>query len=135
MLRVLIIEDDFILAEEWKQALIKTKDYSVNLVKTGSEALDSIDIEMPDIIIVDLFHKNVYGSLNSDNGIRIMGPLKRSNPKLKMIAVTAYNNNKRAVGTETVVFNLGADYFLSKPFDTSQLLEKVQEAKASIDLE
>ncbi|EAQ41067.1 response regulator [Polaribacter sp. MED152] len=132
MLRVLIIEDDFILAEEWKEALTKTNKYSVNLVTTGSEGLVSINDEVPDIVVVDLYHKNDFGSLISDNGIRIIGPIRRSFPDIKIIAITGYNHNRKTVDTKTVVFNLGADYFLSKPFDVEKLLEKIEEAGSSI---
>jgi CheY-like chemotaxis protein len=135
MLSVLIIEDDFMLAEEWQYFLTKETEHEVKFVAKASEALDLIEQHVPDILIVDLYHRTSFGSLKGDNGIRIMGPLKREYPKLKIIAATAYNHTTRSVTTKTVVHNLGADYFLSKPFDVEDLLIKVKEAEESIKRE
>lgn len=135
MLTILIIEDDFILAEEWHHFLKKETNYEVQFVSKASEALAFIEQNVPDILIADLYHRNSFGSLQGDNGIRIMGPLKRQYPQLKIIAVTAYNNTTRTVSTETVVLNLGADYFLGKPFEADDLLMKIKEAEESIKRE
>lgn len=135
MSTILIIEDDFMLAEEWKHFLTKETNHKVQVIGKASEALALIEQKLPDILIADLYHRDAFGSLNGDNGIRIIWPLKRQYPQLKIIAVTAYNNADRVVPTETVVLNLGADYFLGKPFEPADLLMKIKEVEEDIKRE
>lgn len=135
MSTILIIEDDFMLAEEWKHFLTKETNHKVQVIGKASEALALIEQKLPDILIADLYHRDAFGSLNGDNGIRIIWPLKRQYPQLKIIAITAYNNVDRVVPTETVVLNLGADYFLGKPFEPADLLMKIKEVEEDIKRE
>lgn len=135
MSTILIIEDDFMLAEEWKHFLTKETNHKVQVIGKASEALALIEQKLPDILIADLYHRDAFGSLNGDNGIRIIWPLKRQYPQLKIIAVTAYNNADRVVPTEKVLLNLGADYFLGKPFEPADLLMKIKEVEEDIKRE
>ena len=135
MSTILIIEDDFMLAEEWKHFLTKETNHKVQVIGKASEALALIEQKLPDILIADLYHRDAFGSLNGDNGIRIIWPLKRQYPQLKIIAVTAYNNADRVVPTERVLLNLGADYFLGKPFEPADLLMKIKEVEEDIKRE
>lgn len=135
MSTILIIEDDFMLAEEWKHFLTKETNHKVQVIGKASEALALIEQKLPDILIADLYHRDAFGSLNGDNGIRIIWPLKRQYPQLKIIAVTAYNNADRVVPTERILLNLGADYFLGKPFEPADLLMKIKEVEEDIKRE
>ncbi|SFU55940.1 DNA-binding response regulator, NarL/FixJ family, contains REC and HTH domains [Pustulibacterium marinum] len=108
--RVLIIEDEFIIAKDIKQVL-KASDYDVTIANNVVKAIRLFDEEDFDCIISDI-------NLNDEiDGIELIHQLFN----LKFVPVvflTAYNDNQfleRA--KETIPFA-----YLLKPFDEKQLL-------------
>ena len=80
-MNVLLVEDDLPLAAGVTQAL-RDKDYVVNQVGQGQHALDTIKVDPPDILILDL-------GLPDMDGIEVLRKLRQANPELPVLLLTA----------------------------------------------
>ena len=89
-LEVLLIEDDRIEVLKLKRAISNEYDnYSLSLASNGNEALQLLENNLPDMILLDL-------NMPDTNGIEFLSILK-NNEDLKhipVIVLTTSNNNK-----------------------------------------
>ncbi len=113
--KILIVEDDFDLANYMKSLFDKTHD--VWLTDNGQEAFRIVENELPDIILCDVM-------LNNSSGMDFCSTVKQtaSCKHIPIILITA------AKGTAIQINGIesGADDFLAKPFDKGVLLAKVK---------
>ncbi|MDC7996511.1 response regulator [Gilvibacter sediminis] len=122
MIPLLIIEDDFVLATEWIKALEKLGRFKVMHVTSAEEAQRKVDFAKVDLYIIDLFYFSANVISKKQGGIRLIGPIRRMNPNAKIIVVTSHNiSHGIGLTTEDIIKNLGADYFLEKPFNVNKL--------------
>ena len=113
-LRFLVAEDEFILALEIKQLLEDMGFEVTSLVSTALEAITRSETEKPDIILMDV-------RLPGINGNTATGIIKKINPKIKIIAQTAY-----ATATDRQsAMESGSDDYISKPINKELLIEKL----------
>lgn len=111
---ILLVEDDRSLTQALQQALQK-QGYSVNAVATGAAALHVIDVETPDIVILDLGLPDIDG----------MDVLKRSREKhvdLPILLLTARSH----VDDKIAGLDSGADDYLAKPFEMTELFARLR---------
>ncbi len=104
--KVLLVDDEEMLRRVMKDVL-EREGYHVIEAKDGVEALDQVDRQGPDIIVLDL-------NLPGLDGYGVLSHL-RSRPAtaaIPVIVLTARGDEE----SEVKVFELGADDFLSKPF-------------------
>ncbi len=114
MHKVLIIDDEESYRVKIKYILEKSiKDCKVLCAKTGEEGIEIATIEQPDTILLDVVMPKIDGyevcnRLKSDEQTR----------SIPIILASAFQNdtNSRVLGLES-----GADVFLSKPFDPTEL--------------
>lgn len=109
--RVLIVEDESIVALEIKKALLKLDLDVTNMVSRYEEVLECITDKEPDIIIMDI---NLEGS--SKDGIDIVQEVQRIR-NIPVIYLTAYSDNEtidRAISTNPIGY-------LIKPFRREEL--------------
>ncbi len=112
--KILYVEDD----DKQRQIitkLLKRNNFVVIDVKNPIEGLDIIKNEYIDIIVSDY-------RMPEMNGDKFFEEVKKINPYISFILVTAYGNIDLAVNT----MKSGAVDFLTKPFDFDILLEKVK---------
>jgi DNA-binding response OmpR family regulator len=116
--RVLIIDDDEAITQQLFWTL--SVDYDVMTANDFQTAVRRATIYAPDISILDLRFPPTDGSTNV--GLRILEYIKAHVPQSKVLVMTG------AGGTETQMACLagGADEFLNKPFDTSELLSTLR---------
>lgn len=112
---ILIVDDEpnIVLSLEF---LMKKEGYKVHAVKNGEEALQAVKENIPDLILLDVM-------MPRKDGYEVCQEL-RSNPdweKIKIIMLTA----KGRVVEREKGLALGADDYLTKPFATRELVEKV----------
>lgn len=113
-MHILLVEDDLLLAEGVTRAL-RDKDYVVNHVERGQHALDTINTEPPDIVILDL-------GLPDMDGIEVLRKLRQKNAELPVLLLTArVSMEDKVQGLDT-----GADDYLAKPFDMPELLARLR---------
>ena len=113
-MHILLVEDDTSLAAALCKAL-RQKNYAVNTVATGREALHVIRTEKPDMTILDL-------GLPDMDGIEVLKKARHSQPKIQILILTARS------GTEEKITGLdsGADDYLAKPFEVDELLARLR---------
>ncbi|OPA74647.1 DNA-binding response regulator [Paenibacillus selenitireducens] len=112
--RILIIEDDTDIARLVQQ-LFESNAYEAVAVHDGEIGLKVALEETWDLILLDL-------SLPEISGIELLKILRDRGKKVPVIIVTAVDR------TESVVesFEIGANDYVTKPFNTSELLARVR---------
>lgn len=110
MADVLIIEDKQSFGEMLKTSL-EDAGLSLRWVKSAREALQVFKKEKYDIGLIDL-------RLPDMDGIDLLKELKKFDTDTKFVMMTAFGTIERAVEA----MKLGADDFLTKPFDIEQLI-------------
>jgi DNA-binding response OmpR family regulator len=113
-LKVLIIEDEKTLAFE-VEAFLKKAFYVCELAHTGRKALEMLDLNLYDFILLDL-------GLPDMDGLQLLEKAKKFNPDAAYIILTARGNiEDRIKGLD-----LGADDYLPKPFSLPELQSRMQ---------
>lgn len=113
MKRILIIEDERDIAELEKDYL-EVNDYEVNIKEDGEEGLkEGLNGEY-DLIIIDIM-------LPNKNGFEICKEIRKEK-KVPIIMVTA----KQESIDKIKGLGLGADDYIVKPFDPSELVARVK---------
>lgn len=113
--KILVVDDEFNICDSIKDAL--QKDYFVNTVSSGEEALEILEKELFDLILLDL-------GLPGINGIDLLKQSKEQYPQSSIIIITATDSAKSAVDC----MKLGASDYISKPFELDELKICVKKA-------
>jgi two-component system response regulator VicR len=114
-LKILIAEDD-ILMVKILEFILKKEGYQVTSCKDGLSAIEKIPVLVPDLIITDIM-------LPFRSGLEIIGFAKENYEEIPVIVVSSLGEEE---GTVVEAFNLGADDFVSKPFNPNELLLRVK---------
>ena len=110
---ILIVDDEPKIVRFIKASL-ELAGYDVLTAETGSVALDRINVEQPELIILDL-------GLPDIDGFDVLRQV-RAHSTIPIIILTARDNEKDKVyGLE-----LGADDYLTKPFGTQELKARIE---------
>jgi len=115
--RILIVDDEEDIIKVVKMYL-EHYDYEVITASNGQEGLDKAKIEKPDLIVLDLMLPKI-------NGYKVCGLLKKDTryAKIPVILFSAKTQEKdMKLGQE-----VGADAYLTKPFEPEVLLAKIKE--------
>ncbi len=108
-MKVLIIEDEKTLAFE-VEAFLKKAFYLCDLAHNGKKALEMLDLNLYDFILLDL-------GLPDTDGLILLEKAKKLNPDAAYVILTARGNiEDRIKGLD-----LGADDYLPKPFSLPEL--------------
>ncbi len=113
-MQILLIEDDKSLAAGIQEAL-KRAGLVVNWVDGGQAALHSLSLQVPDIVILDL-------GLPDMDGLSLLKTLRRLNKQIQVLILTA----RDSVADKVAGLDLGADDYLTKPFDVDELLARLR---------
>jgi DNA-binding response OmpR family regulator len=113
-MQILLVEDDQPLARGLQQALGQ-QGYVVNHVGTGEAALHVIEFDKPDIVILDI-------GLPDIDGITVLKKVRKSDTELPVLMLTA----RDGVDDKVVGLDSGADDYLAKPFDMTELLARLR---------
>ncbi len=112
--KILIVEDDTNIRDYLVEAF-EEANYSTSGTGDGIEALKKIREENIDLVILDLGIENISGET-------VCIEAKKAKPNLPIIILTAKNTSKDIV----YGLDIGADDYISKPFDTDELLARVR---------
>jgi len=115
---ILIIEDDASVRTLLQKSLT-TKGFNVHVAEDGLRGLTSLEAINPDLIIVDIMMPRLDGMTFVK---AIKGNTKTQ--KIPVIFLTAKNDPKTMIQG----INLGARFYVTKPFQVDELLAKVQRA-------
>lgn len=106
-----MVEDDEFLAETIADCLIFTG-HTAESIGTGTEACAMMRANSYDLILLD-------SMLPDMNGLDILKDYREEKGSAKILFLTGAKKNEEAA------MELGADFFLSKPFEIDQLLAVV----------
>jgi len=114
MEKIFLVEDDENFGSVLK-AYLEVNDFNVVWVDDGKDAVKRFRIESFDICILDVMLPNV-------DGFSIGKEIKLVNPEIPLIFLTAKSLKADVVQG----FKLGADDYITKPFDSEVLLYKIR---------
>ena len=112
--KILIIEDELTLQQTLKLNL-EFENYETETCNSGANAISIIKNFKPNLILLDIM-------LPALGGIEIYKLLKDLNIIIPVIFLTAKNNVKDKIEG----LKLGADDYITKPFDLEELLLRIQ---------
>lgn len=112
-MRALLIEDDIIISKNLKLILNK-RGYSVDVANNIEDGYDKLSSEDYDILVLDR-------GLPDGDGITLIERIRNDEIIVPILVLTAKNQDTDVVEG----LNLGADDYLSKPFDVDILVARM----------
>ena len=109
-MRILIVEDEKALSRVLVKIFEKNY-YSVDAVYNGQEALDYIATGNYDIVLMDVM-------MSVMDGITALKKIRADGNQIPVLLLTA----KSEVDDKVMGLDSGANYYITKPFDTKELL-------------
>jgi len=113
-MQILLIEDDPSLASGLTTTL-KSEGFSVNHIAQGNNALSTIGLHHPDIVILDL-------GLPDMDGNDVLKAIRKDHSLLPVLILTA----RASLDDKVKGLDNGADDYLAKPFEIDELLARLR---------
>ncbi|BCU64025.1 hypothetical protein F941_02379 [Acinetobacter bouvetii DSM 14964 = CIP 107468] len=113
MSKILIIEDDFMIAES-TQTLLQYQGFEVIWVNNGIDGLKKIQQEQVDAVLLDL-------GLPMMDGMQVLKQIRQIHPALPVLIISARDQLQQRVDG----LNQGADDYLIKPYEFDELLARL----------
>jgi two-component system KDP operon response regulator KdpE len=113
--KILVVDDEAAIRRLLRNTLVRAG-YAVIEADDAKSALRQASVELPSAILLDL-------GLPDRDGLSII-PLLRAHGDAVILVVSA----RDAVDEKVTALDLGADDFVSKPFDTEELLARLRVA-------
>lgn len=114
LMRILVVEDERDLNRVISKRL-ESEGYSVDRCFDGEEALDFIDVDEFDAIIMDIMMPRI-------NGIEVLKQMRSRNNTTPVLLLTA----RDGIGDRVNGLDAGADDYLIKPFAFEELLARIR---------
>src|ERR1700722_7015779 len=108
-LRVLVIDDDKMLAETIAESL-ERRGHACTVATTGKAGATKLDQEQFDVVLTDLKMADL-------DGLAVVEKCRRVQPDAEIFVITGYGDVKTAVEA----MKLGASHYLQKPIDLAEL--------------
>ncbi len=112
--RVLVVDDDRAVRESLRRSL-EFNGYDVAVAADGAEALASMGLANPDVVIMDVMMPRL-------DGIESTRALRKAGNDVPILVLTA----RDAVGDRVEGLDAGADDYLTKPFALAELLARLR---------
>jgi DNA-binding NtrC family response regulator len=114
--RILVVDDEYLIRWTLQQNLTK-EGYEVLLAETGEEALEKVEGEAPDLMLLDI-------KLPGMDGYEVLEKALRIDQGVVPIMITAYEDVESVVKT----MRLGAFDYITKPFNFDKVRLSLQKA-------
>ncbi len=105
MPRILIVDDEAGMVDVLK-GFLSSRGYLVSTAADGPEALQKVQDEAPDAVLLDV-------NLPRMNGLEVLRRIRKSDPEVGVIMVSGLTDEE----TGRAAFALGAMAYLTKPVD------------------
>jgi two-component system response regulator PilR (NtrC family) len=115
-LRVMIVDDEEVLRDVL-EVVLRREGFDVVLAASGEEALNLLDGEEVDLVILDVMLPGI-------SGIDTLRAVRISNPTLPVVVITAFSSIDGAI--EAMKF--GAFHYIPKPFKNEEVVLTVNKA-------
>jgi len=112
-MKILLLEDDLILAKEIREYLI-TNQMECDVAHDGNIFLDNCSKQSYNTYLLDI-------NVPKLNGNEVCKKIRETDKKIPIIMLTAYGE----IEDKKEAFRYGADYYLVKPFNLEELLLRI----------
>ncbi len=111
--RIVVVDDELAIVKVVK-ANLEAEGYEVLTAMDGAQALQIVEMEPPELVILDIMMPNI-------NGLEVCRRLREWS-KIPIIMLSAKGDEVDKVKC----FDLGADDYITKPFGAKELLARVK---------
>jgi DNA-binding NtrC family response regulator len=118
--RILVVDDEASLRTVLCSEL-HTEGYIVSTASDGDEAIDLLQSHSFDLVLLDIKMPRV-------DGFQVLRYVKDKLPHIKVIMLTGFADLKNAIESK----KLGAEDFISKPYDLVDLLATIERVFTSV---
>ncbi|HAL56488.1 MAG TPA: hypothetical protein DCP63_08435 [Bacteroidetes bacterium] len=118
--RILVVDDEDALRTVLSSEL-EGEGYKVASAADGAEAISILKNQAFDLILLDIKMPNV-------DGFEVLRFVKETHPETKVIMLTGFADLKNAIESK----KLGAEDFVSKPYDLVDLLTTVERVLSGV---
>jgi DNA-binding NtrC family response regulator len=113
---ILIVDDEQEIRESLEQ-ILGTEGYRLASAATADEGLKKIEDGIFDLVLLDI-------SLPDRHGLEVLRTIRRENPDIGVIMITAYDSSQMAFQASKE----GAESYITKPWDNDKLLLEIRNA-------
>ena len=113
-MRILVVEDERLLCDGIAEDLELEK-YTVERCYDGADAYERLFVESYDLVILDL-------NLPGLDGLELLRRIRSERPELRVLILSA----RAQLSDKVAGLDLGADDYLTKPFDLEELEARVR---------
>src|SRR5579863_2834966 len=113
---ILVVDDESEI-REGLELLLNTEGYVTSSAETGEAGLTKLEEEPFDLVLLDV-------SLPDRNGLDILREIRRRDPNLSVVLITAYGS----IDMARAAFKSGAQDYITKPWSNDELLIQVAQA-------
>jgi len=110
----ILVVDDSGLARRRARTILESAGFEVLEAEDGIAALESYFVSKPDLVLLDLVMKGMYG-------LDVLSKLRELDPAVKVIVVSA----DVQTSSHDMVAHAGASGFVVKPFEADEIVAKV----------
>ena len=110
----ILVVDDEAEIREGLEALLTSEGFDVTLAETGEAGLQKLEDRPYDLMLLDV-------SLPDRNGLELLREIKRRDPYLSIILITAYGS----IDMARAAFKSGAQDYITKPWSNDELIQQV----------
>jgi DNA-binding NtrC family response regulator len=114
--KVLLVDDEVVFTKNMSK-LLQTRGYAVTAVNSGEEAINAVQQESFDVLVLDL-------KMRGMDGLATLRELKKLGLHTKTVILTGHGSIDSAMEAR----KLGAYDFLPKPCEIGELVAKIEEA-------
>ncbi len=111
--RILVVDDDVDIVRIVTKMLAQ-EDYQVFTSVSGEEALEKVQKEKPDILLLDIMMPRM-------NGLEVLRRVKEIDPAITIIMITAFGD----IDSYLDAMESGAFEYINKPFESEELIRMI----------
>jgi DNA-binding NtrC family response regulator len=111
---ILVVDDEDSLRNVLAGELVN-EGYEVRSAADGDEAISDLEKNSYDLVLLDI-------KMPRMTGFEVLKHLKQKHPRTKVVMLTGFADLKNAIESK----KLGADDFVSKPYDLVDLLTTIE---------
>ncbi len=116
---ILVVDDESEI-REGLAVLLTSEGYGVSSAETGESGLAKLEERPYDLLLLDV-------SLPDRNGLELLREIRRRDPHLSIVLITAYGS----IDMARQAFKSGAQDYITKPWSNDELLAQVAQAVES----
>ncbi len=113
---ILVVDDESEI-REGLELLLNTEGYSTSSAESGEAGLTMLEETPFDLVLLDV-------SLPGRNGLDLLREIRRRDPNLSVVLITAYGS----IDMARAAFKSGAQDYITKPWSNDELLVQVAQA-------